>query len=44
MISAEDREKFTKDSAEVLDNYLDNNWEVSEFESVIFGDFEQQGE
>ena len=35
-----DRTKFSQDSHEVLENYLGLDWELADFENVIFGDFE----
>lgn len=35
-----DRTKFSQDSHEVLENYLGLDWELKDFENVIFGDFE----
>ena len=44
LTTQEDREKFSTDSHEVLEEFLDLNWELPDFENVIFGDFEHQGE
>ena len=44
LIDESDRKKFSEDSHEVLENYLGLDWELPDFESVIFGDFEHQGE
>ena len=40
LIDEKDRQKFSEDSHEVLENYLGLDWELSEFQNVIFGDFD----
>ena len=40
LIDEKDRGKFTQDAAEILDNYMGLEWEVSYFEHVAFGDFD----
>lgn len=40
LIDETDRKKFSEISHEILENYLNLDWELSSFEDVIFGDFE----
>ena len=40
LIDEKDRQKFSEDSHEVLENYLGLDWELADFQNVIFGDFD----
>ena len=40
LIDAKDRQKFSEDSHQVLENYLGLDWELPNFQNVIFGDFD----
>ena len=40
LIDEEDRGKFSTDSHNVLEAYLVLDWELPDFQNVIFGDFE----
>lgn len=40
LIDEKDRKKFSEMSHEILEKYLDLDWELSTFEDVAFGDFE----
>ena len=44
LIDEKDRKKFSEDSHEVLENYLGLEWELADFENVIFGDFGDDSE
>ena len=40
LIDAKDREKFSVDSHEIIENYLTLDWELPDFQNVAFGDFD----
>ena len=40
LIDEKDRQKFSEDSHEVIENYLALDWELTSFQNVIFGDFD----
>ena len=40
LIDDKDRQKFSEDSHEVLESYLGLDWELADFQNVIFGDFD----
>ena len=44
LIDENDRKKFSSDSHEVIENYMELEWELSSFENIAFGDFGEQGE
>jgi dynein heavy chain len=43
LVDASDREKFTALAHGRLQSHLDVDWEISEFENVLFGDYETEG-
>jgi len=40
LIDDKDRHKFTEMSAVIMEKYLSMDWELKDFQNVIFGDFE----
>jgi hypothetical protein len=44
LIDETDRKKFSEDSHQILENFLELEWELSSFEDIAFGDFGEQGE
>ena len=44
LIDETDRSKFSKDSHQILEDFLALEWELSSFETVAFGDFGEPGE
>mmetsp|Transcript_11708 Transcript_11708/g.17809 ORF Transcript_11708/g.17809 Transcript_11708/m.17809 type:complete len:100 (+) Transcript_11708:2357-2656(+) len=40
LVDQSDRDKFSKLSHDRLENYLDMEWVLEDFENVLFGDFE----
>lgn len=43
LVDAADRSKFTQLTHSRLQSHLDIDWEIEEFEGVLFGDFETEG-
>lgn len=40
LINADDRSKFSKMAHERLENYLTMDWELKDFESILYGNYE----
>jgi len=44
LVDEGDRKKFSEDSHKSFESYLELDWDLPDFENVIFGDFGEQGE
>lgn len=40
LVDQNDRDKYSKLAHEKMESYLDTNWELKDFEYVLFGDYE----
>lgn len=40
LVDPSDREKFSKLAHDRLENYLDMEWQLKDFEHLLFGDYE----